>query len=70
MKLLIKANSGINGCKISKNRDGSIEGVEIDFKKSDIWSDLEMWLDNDNGDYKDYAKMIISNRDKMKLYKS
>ena len=74
MKFLIKSNGKINGVKVQKSKiDGQtiIHGVEIDYTPPEIWSDLEFWLtDSEKGELLDYAKMIISKRQKMKFYKS
>lgn len=71
MKLLLRANGKINEAKIEKDKDGTIYGVEIDFNPSDIWSDIEMWLnDSTTDDFIDYAKMYLSKRNKMKFYKN
>lgn len=70
MKLTIKANGGINNVEFNKNTEtGEIDDITIDFNTSNIWSDLELWLNNNNDDFLDYAKIIITKRKKMKLIK-
>lgn len=82
MKLTIKSNGKITAaavkelerygdnchCKINKI-SGEIYAVEIDFIPPDIWSDLEMWLEDDSGKLCDYAKMNLSKRNKMQFSK-
>lgn len=69
MKLTIKANNGINKVKVEKTQDKKINSIEIDFNTSDIWSDIEFWLNNADDKFLDYAKMIISKREKMQFNK-
>lgn len=70
MKLSIKANNRINNIYVSKNIDGEIKEIEIDFEPSYPWSDLEFWLTNsDATKVLDYAKVNISKRGNMKFSK-
>ena len=70
MKITIKSNGKITGAKIHKYRDGSIHSIEFDFIPPDLWSDLEIWLnDSENDKFLDYAKMNLSKRDKMNFTK-
>ena len=71
MKLTIKANEKITSVLVRKvNRhSGDIYSIEFDFEKSYPWSDLEMWLDDENGNVCDYAKMNVSKRNKMQFAK-
>lgn len=70
MKLAIKANNRINAVCVSKNIDGTIKEIEIDFEPAYPWSDLEFWLTNsDATKVLDYAKMNISKRGNMKFSK-
>ena len=82
MKLTIKSNGKItaaavkeierNGfnchCKTNET-SGEIYAIEIDFTPPALWSDLEMWLEDENGKLCDYAKMNISKRNKMQFSK-
>ena len=70
MKLQIAANNKINSVSTTKNDNGDVVGIEIDFEKSIPWSDLEFWLRNSEATTNlDYAKMNISKRNKMKFSK-
>ena len=70
MKILIKSNGKINEGKILKNQDGTIYGIEFDFTPPDLWSDLEIWLNDSKDDkFLDYAKMNLSKRNKMQFTK-
>lgn len=69
MKFLIQSNGKINDVNILKNRDGSICEVAIDFTPPSLFSDLEFWLNTDDGEFIDYGKMCISRRNKMQFYK-
>lgn len=71
MKLTIKANEKITNAKIIKRNNGAgeIYSIEIDFDCSYLWSDLEFWLDNDDGEYKDHMCFNVSKREKMQTHK-
>ena len=70
MKVTIKSNGTINSVNISKYQDGSIQVIEFDFTPPELWSDLEIWLnDSETDKYLDYAKMNLSKRDKMQFTK-
>ena len=68
MKLTIKVNNRINNMYVSKNINGEIKEIEIDFEPSYPWSDLDFWLTNrDATKVLDYKKMYITKRNKIKL---
>lgn len=71
MKLTIKANEKITSALVNKisRLNNDIYSIEIDFEKSYPWSDLEMWLEDENGNICDYAKMNVSKRNKMQFAK-
>lgn len=82
MKLTIKANEKITAALVDKlirrgeyvgtkrtKVDGDIYMVEFEFMPSYLWSDLEFWLEDDNGEVCDYAKMNVSKRNKMQFHK-
>ena len=69
MKLLLKSNGIIHSVFVNNNKDGTIESVEINFTPSQLYSDIEMWLDDNNGKLADYAKMNVGKRNKMIFYK-
>lgn len=70
MKFTIKSNGKINDVKVRKYPDGSIYSIEFDFTPPDLYSDLEMWLnDSTNDTFLDYAKMNLSRRNKMQFSK-
>lgn len=82
MKLSIKANEKITDALVNKiirddegihlektHVDGEIYMVEITFDRSYLWSDLEFWLEDENGHYCDHAKMNVSKRNKMQFSK-
>jgi hypothetical protein len=71
MKIIIKANEKITGAKIAprKNGESEIYAVEIDFDCAYLWSDLEFWLESDDGKYCDHAAMNVSKRNKMQFHK-
>ena len=82
MKLTIKANNKITaaavrelersgenlGTKTTKT-SGEIYSVEIDFECAYLWSDLEFWLEDENGKYCDHMAFNISKRKKMQTHK-
>ena len=70
MKITIRSNGKITDGKIMKNKDGSIYGIEFDFIPPDLWSDLEIWLnDSETDKFLDYARMNLSKRNKMQFTK-
>ena len=83
MKITIKCNGKITSAKIDeikrKNENigikahevnGEIHLIEFDFTPPDLWSDLEIWLnDSESGKFLDYAKMNLSSRNKMHFTK-
>lgn len=71
MTITIKANNQITDARIIKrdNGSGEVYAVEIDFDQSYLYSDLEFWLDNDNGEYKDHMCLNVSKREKMQTHK-
>ena len=70
MKITIRSNGKITDGKIIKNSDGTIHGIEFDFIPPDLWSDLEIWLnDSETEKFLDYAKMNLSKRNKMQFTK-
>lgn len=69
-KLKIQANNKISGVTHTLKPDGTIHQIEIDFTTSDIWSDLEMWLNNEqDNEFFDYIAFNISKRYKIKTHK-
>lgn len=82
MKITIKANEKITNAIIKeleergdyiapKNTEcnGRIYSVEFDFLPSYLWSDLELWLEDDNGNYCDHLCLNVSKRQKMQTHK-
>ena len=70
MKITIKCNGEITEAKIHKMKDGKIYSIEFDFIPPDLWSDLEIWLNDSESDkYLDYARMNLSKRNKMQFSK-
>lgn len=70
MKITIKSNGEITNAKIHKRQDGTIYSIEFDFVPPDLWSDLEIWLnDSESKKFLDYAKMNLSKRNKMQFSK-
>lgn len=83
MKILIKSNGRINSATIKEFErrgenvgsktykiNGEIYAIEFDFTPPDLWSDLEIWLnDSENDIFLDYAKMNLSKRNKMQFSK-
>jgi hypothetical protein len=70
MTITIKSNGEITSAKIHKRADGSIYSIEFDFIPPDLWSDLEIWLNDSKTDkFIDYAKMNLSKRNKMQFTK-
>ena len=82
MKLTIKANEKITAAIVDKIKEngefrgtkrtkinGDIYQIEFDFIPSFPWSDLEFWLEDENGHVCDYAKMNVSKRNKMQFHK-
>ena len=69
MKLLLKSNGTIHNVSVNNNKDGTIESVEIEFTPSQLYSDIEMWLDDNNEELVDYAKMNVGKKNKMIFHK-
>ena len=82
MKLTIKANNKMNIATIKKlerngenvgtkttQRSGEIYSVEIDFDTAYLWSDLEFWLEDENGNYCDHMCLNVSTRKKLQAHK-
>lgn len=70
MKITIKSNGTINAVNVEKNPDGTPRSIEFDFTPPDLWSDLEIWLnDSETDKFLDYAKMNLSKRNKMHFTK-
>ena len=70
MKITIKSNGKITDGKIIRDADGTLCGIEFDFTPPNLYSDLEIWLNDSKSDeFLDYAKMNLSKRNKMKFTK-
>lgn len=70
MKITIKANEKITNAIIEKVKaTGDICSVELDFDCSYLWSDLEIWLEDDNGKYCDHMALNVSKRNKLQAHK-
>lgn len=69
MKLTIKANNKITAAVVKKDENEEIYSIEIDFDPSYLWSDLEFWLENENGRYCDHIGLNVSKRQKMQTHK-
>lgn len=71
MKITVKANNKITDVNIIKKQyaNTEINFFEFTFEPSYLWSDLEIWLEDEKGQIKDYAKMNISKRNKMQFSK-
>lgn len=69
LKLTIKSNGKILKTKTTKDANNEIHSVEIIFSPCDIWSDLELWLNNQNDDFLDHLAIVISKRKKMQAHK-
>nr|DAK86230.1 MAG TPA: hypothetical protein [Caudoviricetes sp.] len=68
MKLEIKTNGKFNKAKINRI-NGKIESIEFDFEQSLIWSDLELWLGCEKGNYLDHMSINVSKRNKLQAHK-
>jgi hypothetical protein len=77
MKITIKANNKITDAKITKYKDvarhpENVDGVymiEFEFEKADIWSDLEFWMDDENGNYCDHITLNVTKKKKLQFHK-
>lgn len=73
MKITIRANERINNVKIIPCQENDpttdIYAIEIDFTPSYLWSDLEMWLEDDSEHVKDHIAMNVSKRMKLITHK-
>lgn len=68
MKLTIKSNGKLN--KVKQNKyNKELESIEIDFDCSDTWSDLELWLNDEKGNYCDHIAVNVSKRNKLQAHK-
>lgn len=77
MKLTIASNGTIRKVDIIPNKtfdendnlietDG-IHNLTIDFDPPTLWSDFELWLEDDDGNLVDYKKINLSKTNKMKM---
>ena len=55
--------------KVTANKNKNISQIEIDFSCSPIWSDLELWLEDENGKQCDYMRLNVSKTKKLKASK-
>ena len=70
MKFTIRTNGTFNDIKISKDKQGNIYSIEIDYTPPNFYSDMEFWLNDSKTDkFIDYANMQLSKTNKMKFYK-
>lgn len=53
-----------------KIANGAEAEIEFAPRNMDLWKDtVEIWLEDDDGDLKDYAKFRISSKDKMRGFR-
>ena len=82
MKLTIKANEKITVATIKEfsragedvgtktnTIEGDIYAIEFDFLPSYLWSDLEFWLEDENGECCDHIALNVTKRQKMQTHK-
>ena len=62
-------NVGNVQTKATSDENKKINQIEIDFSCSPIWSDLEIWLEDDNGKQCDYMRLNVSKTKKLKASK-
>lgn len=82
MKLILKSNGKIISSQTEKfarsdenistkksTVKGDIYAVEIDFEPCALFSDIEMWLEDENGEYCDHIALNVSKRKKLQAHK-
>ena len=82
MKLILKSNGELTGTLIKEFErsgenvetkktavEGEIYAVEIDFEPCALYSDLEIWLEDENGKYCDHLALNVSKRQKLLAHK-
>lgn len=62
-------NVGNVQTKATSDESKKINQIEIDFSCSPIWSDLEIWLEDENGKQCDYMRLNVSKAKKLKASK-
>lgn len=62
-------NVGNVQTKAKSDENKKINQIEIDFSCSPIWSDLEIWLEDENGKQRDYMRLNVSKTKKLKASK-
>ena len=62
-------NVGNVQTKATSDENKKINQIEIDFSCSPIWTDLEIWLEDDNGKQCDYMRLNVSKTKKLKASK-
>ncbi len=79
MKLTIKSNGTIHAVNVEQKKiydpesdlpadSDEVNSVEIDFTPSQLWSDFELWLEDDDGQkIIDYKKINLSRRNKLQM---
>lgn len=78
MKLLIKSNGKMNKVNVERRKfyddndneivADEVYSIEIDFEQAALWSDFELWLEDEGGNFADYKKINISKRNKMQMF--
>ena len=68
MKITIKTNGKFHKAKIQKENN-EIYGIEFNFDKVYAWSDLEFYLEDEDGNYCDHMTLNVSKRNKLKAQK-
>lgn len=67
MKLTIRTNAPEKNVKIINNSNSTFYAIEIDYQNNDIFSDFELWLEDDNGQQKDYRKLTRTRKNTLIL---
>ena len=79
MKLTIKSNGTIHAVNVEPKKiydpddenlivdSDEVNSVEIDFTPPKLWSDFELWLEDDVGQIIDYKKIKLSRRNKLQM---
>ena len=79
MKLTIKSNGIIHTVKVEPKKiydpdnddlfreTNEVNSVEIDFTPPVLWSDFELWLEDEEGKIIDYKKINLSRRNKLQM---
>lgn len=77
MKLIIKSNGTLTSIQVNHEQyscddviveTNNLSDIEINFTPSVLFSDLELWLEDDDGKLLDHKRINVTKKHKMKMY--